>query len=496
MFITVQFPLVDYRGLRDASLKLEKPKWPEPDPEQSKILYFGKIFNSKSRYSGPWDGEKRYCDTKKVINFCGRGDNHFYNSLFLPLESRILFKRFQSDGKFMVKFEVGFDDNFEVTVQNEKDPEQLKRLIYEHLNKYLLCPVKIKKGSRKFKEKKDRYTDFVPLIHSGDRLASSYYWASYKKGDKRTFNENGRDDYVEECEPVVIAQMNTSKLSLSGLGLQSVDISDMGNPNLELYLDFVHHTHNNNHYYTKSWLVGAHQSNATMPVARFQFRHYDETLRNLRINLIRLHSEVVVLKKILDRIGQAKPGDLNSSAAKTRVVYSLHKIFLNLSKYRRNSLPQQNLVQAAIRLEETVDENDYIENQLKGLEAVMEDLKKLANQQIINYTNQYNNYMGDQISIGTITGNFVNKSHLVDSLNTATTNGMSSEFKQELIAIAKKIEDSQNEIAAVTLNKINEEFAKPEQNKSRIKKFWDDLVKLMPDVVTIGKTVASVIALF
>jgi hypothetical protein len=487
---------VDYRCLQETSTKLDLPEWPDPDPEGDNILYFGKIFNRNSKYSGPWDGEKRYCNVKSVINFCGLGADNFYSSLSIPWSSRILFRRFQSDGKFLAKFEIGFYDDFETKIKLNGDSEEIKDSLYKHINQYLLCPVKIKKGSRKF-DKNNRYTEFTPLIHSGNDLASSYYWATYKKGDKRTFDEKIRKNYVVKCDPIVIAQIDSSKLPLSNFSAKSIDISELKKTDLELYFDYISHNYDRNNYDTKSWFIGVKQIENFLPL-----KEYDETVRNLRINLIRLHSEVVVLKKVLERIGKSKAGDLNTPAVKRRVINNLHKILFNLSKFKRNSQPQQNLVQVAIRLEEIINENDLIEDQIKGLELVIDEIKQLdnnpTNQNIINYSIKYVTNMGDQITIGTITGNFINKSHLVNSLNIASANGMSEEFKQELLQIAKKIEESQDEFAAIALNKINEELAKPqpEQDKSKLKKFWDGLVKIMPDVTTIGKTIASVIALF
>jgi hypothetical protein len=491
MFLTVQFPLVDYRSLQETSTKLDRPVWPDPDPEGDNILYFGKIFNRNSKYSGPWDGEKRYCNVKSVINFCGRGENNFYNSLGVPWSSRILFRRLQLDGKFETKIKLN------------NNQEEIKELLYEHINQYLLCHVKIKKGSRR-SEKKNRYTTFTPLIHAGNQLANSYYWATYKKNDKekRTFNEKIWKKYVVKCDPVIIAQIDSSKLDLSNFSSNSIDISELNKADLGLYFDYIPHSYDKNKYNTKSWFISIKQIKNYLPQKQYEFKNYDETVRNLRINLIRLHAEVAVLKKLLERIGNNNDEDLNKPAVKKRVIYNLHKILLNLSKHKRNSQSQQNLVQVAMRLEEMINNNDVIEDQIKGLEFVIEELKQMdnniTNQTIIDYSIKYYTTMGDQITIGTITGNFINKSHLVNSLNSAAANGMSEDFKKELLEIAKKIEESQNAVAATVLDKMNEELAKPqpEQNKSKIKQFWDGLVKIMPDVTTIGKTIASVIALF
>lgn len=502
MFITIQFPLVDYRSLEDTPSRLDIPQWPDPDPEEDNILYFGKIFNRETKYWGPWDGEKRYCNVKSVINFCGLKDEHFYNLLGVPWSSVILFRRFQSDGKFLAKFEVGFYDHFEYT-QNfaELSPQQIREQLYAHINRYLLCPVKIKKGSRKF-NKNNRYHSFTPLIHIGNQLAGSYYWATYQTGTKRTFEDSGRKNHVVKCDPLVVVQLDASRIPLANLPLHKTDITALNNPNLSLFYDFIPHTYDRNKYNTKSWIIGLNPPPQSMPLGASIYNSSDDAVRNLRMNLIRLHAEVVVLNKVLERIGQNRQGDMGSAEVKRRVIHYLHKILYNLSKSKRNAQPQESFVQVAIQLEEIIAGHHSIEDQVEGLKFVIEELKQLtqnpANQQIINYSYKYYNQMGDQITIGTINGNFVNKSQLINSLNAITSNGMSEEFRQEMLQIAKKIEEDQNELAATVLNTLNEELAKPkeQQDKSKIRKFWDGLVKIMPDVATIGKTIASVIALF
>ena len=130
MFITVQIPLVDYRSLQDVPTKLDLPDWPDPDPEEDKMLYFGKIFNSSSQYIGPWDGEKRYCDVSSVINFCGLQKTNFRNLLQVPWGSKIVFRRFQSDGKFLAKFELGFYDGFEEGLKLEIGRASCRERVY------------------------------------------------------------------------------------------------------------------------------------------------------------------------------------------------------------------------------------------------------------------------------------------------------------------------------------------------------------------------------
>ena len=100
MFITIQFPLLDYRLLESNPNRTERPKWPTPK-ETEIARYFGRVFEKgDTGFFGPWDDEKRYCRAKGVINLCGKGENNFYKSLHeSDCKSRIPFRRFQSDGR-------------------------------------------------------------------------------------------------------------------------------------------------------------------------------------------------------------------------------------------------------------------------------------------------------------------------------------------------------------------------------------------------------------
>ena len=122
------------------------------------------------------------------------------------------------------------------------------------------------------------------------------------------------------------------------------------------------------------------------------FKRYNKTIKSLRINIIRLHAEVEIAKKVLERIGRQNPGELTTPAAKARVIYYLHKILYNLSNDKRNSQPQQDLVEVAFRLEEKANPDESMEDRVKGLEILIRELTQLqnteANQQVTNYVTQ------------------------------------------------------------------------------------------------------------
>ena len=157
MFITLQFPLFDYRFFKADPNKTERPKWPEPG-SNDRVRYFGEILGRNKKYLGPWDDEMKYCNAGSVLNFCGLKDEHFFKSLYSdPYHARILFRRFQSDGRCMAKFEVGFNDQLRNRVAAQAAGQEVSPFnLFKHIERYLLCPVKIKIGSR--------LSAYLPLI--------------------------------------------------------------------------------------------------------------------------------------------------------------------------------------------------------------------------------------------------------------------------------------------------------------------------------------------
>ena len=338
------------------------------------------------------------------------------------------------------------------------------------------------------------------MIHAGTYLANAYFWASYKGEGKRTFDEEICEEYVCKCEPIIIVQLDASEFDISCMSSKEIITPNFLDSGIRLFFDLVPHKYNENINHIKAWFIAVPDRKDTIPIEGYDFKNYNSIIRNLRINLLRIHVERVVLKKILEKIGRHDEGfQLKKPATEKKVLFHLHKILFNLSKNFRNRQNQERFVQTAFILDE-LSQEESLELQIEGLKSVIEWLEKSSdrNKPIINISKKIINNMGDQITIGSITGNFINKSHLVNSLNSATANNIDAETKQTLLEIAKKIEDSQNQVAALLFNSFNEELAKskPEQDKGKLKQFWDGLVKIMPDILTIGKSVAGITALF
>jgi len=332
MFITLQFPLFDNRHIFADPNRTIKPEWPTPD-QNDRVRYFGEIIDRKKKYLGPWDDEKKYCTAHSVINLCGTGKENFYKSLHeSPAQSRVIFRRFQSDGKCLSKFDIGFSDDFEKTISTASlTGENLTDQIFEHIKKYLLCPVKIRIGNR--------LSAFIPLVDAGKYLKSAYYWATTK--GKKTFDPKDMNYKVEHCEPVLLLQIDSSLLPADTVTMEYIKVPGLESENIKLYLQFIPYKIGRYNYNMKSWIFSVPKSISTNAIKKEEFKNYSPALRNLRINLLRIHVEVAIQKKFLAVLNKLQNGLLIADEqAIIRIYTYLHKLFLNLSNIKRNKQPQ------------------------------------------------------------------------------------------------------------------------------------------------------------
>ncbi|MGN6298521.1 MAG: toll/interleukin-1 receptor domain-containing protein [Ginsengibacter sp.] len=386
MFITIQFPLFDYRYMKADPRRTEKPNWSDAGRNgNNRVRYFGEIFDRKTPYLGPWDDEKKYCNAKSVINLCGLGEKEFYKSLYTsPSKSRILFRRFQSDGKCLAKFEVGLNDSFEYSLSQKKlNAENTATAIYEQITKYLLCPAKIKVGNK--------LTPFSPMINSGNFLKAAYYWATAR--GKKSFDPKDIHDEVISCEPVLLVQLDTSTIDISSMRFEKVEMPGLAENKIKLYCQYLPFKINDKNYNLKTWFICSEGKDNANPILPNDFQNYSNTIRYLRINLLRIHTEIILQKNLLEVFSSVNDTfKIKDEATKERLYFYLHKIWLNLSSIKRNQQPQQQLIATTFRLNESYFGASGIDEQLLALKDFSDWLKNLK---ITPENEQVKKYVGD-----------------------------------------------------------------------------------------------------
>lgn len=391
MFITLQFPLFDYRFFKADPNKTERPKWPEPG-SNDRVRYFGEILGRNKKYLGPWDDEKKYCNAGSVLNFCGLKDEHFFKSLYSdPYHARILFRRFQSDGRCMAKFEVGFNDQLRNNVAAPANGRGTSSFnLYKYIERYLLCPVKIKIGSR--------LSNYLPLVEAGEKLRDAYYWTTTK--GKKSFDAKDIQHQAEPCEPVLLIQFYAGEINPDQLFAQKVDMPFLSKEGIELYCTHIPYTIGRRKYHLKTWMIITTNDEGT-PLLSGQFRAYNQTVRYLRINLLRIHVEICLQKKLIETFGTTEEAyQIKDPVVRDRLYFYLHKILLNLTNIQRNAQPQTALVEAAFRLDEYYYGSMRIEDQVKVLDEYKTWLKELEltpkNEQVLGYIQKSAEDLRDQ----------------------------------------------------------------------------------------------------
>lgn len=108
MFVSVNFPIADFRGLRgDKCGRLDRPSWGSVDPRAAFARGFGAI-HTRNKSSNGFIGENYYADCRSFIKyptliFVKSFHNSEQKILAYPIYRRLFF-----DGQFAGRFEFGF----------------------------------------------------------------------------------------------------------------------------------------------------------------------------------------------------------------------------------------------------------------------------------------------------------------------------------------------------------------------------------------------------
>lgn len=89
----------------------------------------------------------------------------------------------------------------------------------------------------------------------------------------------------------------------------------------------------------------------------------------------------------------------------------------------------------------------------------------------------------------------VNRSFVVDAFN-ATKEQIDKETADALVTIAEAVEQSGNTAAGTLFDSFNQELAKLNHDKGKLKQFWDGLVSVLPSIATLTNAVEKIGSLF
>jgi hypothetical protein len=281
MLITLQFPIADSRKFINSDTKrLDKPSWLIPIPDQDFVRSFGVIRKRPRGGLSGWLSESYICEASHAIRF--QGVKPFKDDLGNSIKFKVVFRRFYFDGLAVGKFEVGiaawgFKRRRFLSVNSKVlSNNKTKEFLFYILD----LPVLVRAASGEYVE--------CYLRHVGQLLANSYAVSSTLKKAFSTERYFLEDWWVQACEPIMLITYNEDYESMQipflgkFLNLQNIDDSGI----------LSHHVISHAGENLRMWLIGEYWAS--------------DTLRQLRIFLLRLHAERSCLRQILRNISTGK----------------------------------------------------------------------------------------------------------------------------------------------------------------------------------------------
>lgn len=369
MHFIFQFPLIDLRPLIPNSGRNNDPQWTSLGENEKKFIRrFGQVKKRRAGGSDDWAYENFLCDARNFIQFDQLQSKGFS---FAPgTKAAVInsYRRFFSDGKFLGKFEVGIVDNAEKRIASaiSEDPSLPKPNADDVLRHYANLIVKIEKEQPNEKQQvadsipaQDKQTqpakrkkikiqrDDVKLYNMGKQLANRYYLHTTNKSVVP--EEKQRAVFPGEILLVVsFSDPDLFQLPAKSFLVESIKIPE---ENTSIRLHGYRFAHEGNQF--KVWFI-------EMPPGA-DSKAAKAKLRDLRINLLRIHSEKETIRLIIKNIGRKtinlEPNSAEAIEVSTYFKKTAEKIFTK----ERNNVPQNGILQFALHSEDRVDKGRFLE---------------------------------------------------------------------------------------------------------------------------------------
>ncbi|HSI75239.1 MAG TPA: hypothetical protein VK957_05080 [Lunatimonas sp.] len=335
MHIVFQFPIVDCRPLLpDNEGRLNKPEWPNPPAsKKSFVRRFGAVRERRSGGSVDWPAEENFCSLNKAMHYEDLHKNGYPISPDIKSTIYNSYRRYFSDGYFLGKIEAGFVDNLEKKLE-QLDSKFSPIDIEEILRHFSSLPVLID-------------SENVGIIKAGKKLAKKYHESSTSKSKLISKQQH----FVEAGEIVILLIYAESK-NLSVPKYASL-IEELVLPNEFGLLKLYGYKLKIGGYPIKVWLIST-------PVPYHHLGNEGKSiLRNLRINLLRVHLEKETLRILLNAI-KSKKIHLDDGSQEAYLVDSyFKKTAEKLFQKERYVLQQKNLLEFALQSEQSVSSGSF-----------------------------------------------------------------------------------------------------------------------------------------
>jgi hypothetical protein len=322
MLLVFQHPVIDFRPLVDDNYRLPMPDWPVPEDENM-MRYIG---ITKRRLKGgttSWSGEHKFC------------------------------RRINSNGNFLVKFEIGVSNDFEEYLTKISETKNYFEFL---LSEYCKLKVKIRNplGENVLSE----------ISHCGRLLAELYLYSTSSYAG--ISNDKIEKWWTAAGEPVCIIECADEDNTMQ-LPKYTKKIKEYPGARVELH-----------HYWAN---LAGNKKIRTWIIKITDFFNYEEDfVRNLRLNLLRINAEKETLRKVLNLL-QRKGNELIDTDEKiARIGTYLEKHSSKLLKEIRYGIDQNDIIDVALKAEETARPGE--------LESYIETLTPLRNRYVTSNVEQ------------------------------------------------------------------------------------------------------------
>lgn len=268
VFLVVQFPIVDARAFSEDASRLAVPDFPSPrtygDPQF--LRCFGPAVERRLDVDPAWADEQTYCRADRALRFVNFNDQRL-GPLPVQLIPCGIFRRFFSDGEAVCRIEVGIGQPRHWNLPNPVGPAQCLRIAQD----FLKLPSKVASFSAAASRTTPtiRYQATDQLVRQAGRLARLYCRATARASAESL---SLQERLVEYGRPLLVAEFESREIQDLPVEARAVNLGN----GLQGAVAFV-------------WLQTA---GGTIPVWLVKRGTADvETLRRLRLCLMRLHAE-------------------------------------------------------------------------------------------------------------------------------------------------------------------------------------------------------------
>jgi hypothetical protein len=339
MHIVFQFPIVDARSLlANGSNKLPVPEWPDVGTTPIRFIrHFGSVEQRNAGGSDDWPGEGFFCNSHLAMRY----DNlHKHGFEFAPgIKSAIFnsYRRYASAENFLGRVEAGFVDNIEGKLRDT--PMTPNSIDFDKILEHY-CDLPVSMDDKEYK-----------LSKVGQRLADNYYREStLKKVDPQEKNKLVRAGDVA----IVMVYAANKAFQLPDYAFP-VDEFDLPGEMDKLKLYGCRFKYDNGTY--KVWMIETPVSYSRLS------RQAKATIRNLRINLLRIHLEKETIRILLNGIKSNQiPLVAGSDQAKLADKY-FEETGKKIFEETRFTINQKNLLDFALKSEDSAAPGTF--NQLE-----------------------------------------------------------------------------------------------------------------------------------